>query len=159
MIILVIYLSWKPYNWHKNNPQSIIILKEHGYPNPGWRQINKAMTDKDNILLNDRSIAQFGQSSLNVIYWPSVREITWCEFEGDKKKDEYIDILDAHDNIVAIDSDQKKFEQVVDMLKRKFPEFAENWDKRSELPEDEEIGTFLFQKYPRNSNGNDENNE
>lgn len=82
-----------------------------------------------------------------IIYWPNIREIYWSEFERDKKMTEYIDIFSSDTNSIGINNQQKDFEKALDIMKNKFPDFNENWNKRHELPDNEEKGTLLYQKY------------
>ncbi|MCP5381962.1 MAG: hypothetical protein H6912_06290 [Kordiimonadaceae bacterium] len=147
IIAIAIYASWKPYNWHMNNENSIRILKEHGITEPNWWNIRKLFSDQIRFLVNEQSIAKFYFRDVVIVYWPSVREIYWYELEIDKKMVEYLDIVASEDDFLGIDSNQKNFKKAVEIMKLKFPEFASYWEKRRGLPEDEEVGTILYKKY------------
>lgn len=148
VLVLTSYLSWKPYHWHMNNEVSVRLLKEHGITNHSWWGTRKLFLDRNQFLVNEQSIVKFYNRDVVVVYWPSIREILWYELENDKKMVEYINIIVSDENFIAIENHQMNFDHTVEILKHKIPEFADNWDDRRELPEDEEIGTILYQKYP-----------
>lgn len=54
-----IFVHWKPYQWHKNNPSSQLIFKEHGIDNFTWNNVRKYIFDSKYFLVNGNSIARF----------------------------------------------------------------------------------------------------
>ena len=148
VIVLVSYRSWKPYHWHMNNEASVRILKEHGITNRSWWNTRNLFLGLNQFLVNEQSIAKFYNEKVVVVYWPSIREILWYELEDDKVLVEYIDIVVSEENFIPIENTQKNYDRTIEIIKRKIPEFADNWDDRRELPADEELGTILYQKYP-----------
>lgn len=88
MIVILGYLSWKPYRWHINNPESLMILMENGYEDITWWNTRKIFNNPDHFFVNEKSIAQFFKDGVSIVYWSSVREIFWYEIGDEEKMDE-----------------------------------------------------------------------
>ena len=147
-VAIITYASWKPYHWHMNNEASVLILKDHGITKPNWWNTRKLFSRQIKFLVNERSVVNFYMVDVSIVYWLSVREIYWYELEYNENMIEYLDVIVSDDNFVSIESNQKYFDKAIEIMKNKFPEFSENWDKRRELPDDEDNGVLLYEKYP-----------